>query len=186
MDEPTLSSLPGFSTVQRAALSRGRLLTVSDVLFLSPPDLARKCRIPPQDAHAIVHVVCKALERVPQPLSTAESSETFTTGDAHLDRILGGGIRAGMVWEIVGEGAAGKTQLALQLSLVVQLPRARGGLAGSACYLTTASGLPTTRLVQLLREHPLLAGSAASLDGIHTLETKTIDTLLAALSSVLP
>jgi len=28
----------------------------------------------------------------------------LTTGDATLDRALGGGIRTGMVWEFVGEG----------------------------------------------------------------------------------
>ena len=32
-----------------------------------------------------------------------DSDDKFTTGDAHLDEILGGGIRLGMVWEISGE-----------------------------------------------------------------------------------
>jgi DNA repair protein RAD57 len=32
-----------------------------------------------------------------------EGNEVFTTGDSQLDNALGGGIRTGMVWEIVGE-----------------------------------------------------------------------------------
>ena len=32
-----------------------------------------------------------------------EEDEYFTTGDVVLDRALGGGIRTGMVWEVVGE-----------------------------------------------------------------------------------
>ncbi|KAI0003243.1 P-loop containing nucleoside triphosphate hydrolase protein [Russula compacta] len=100
--------------------------------------------------------------------------------------MLGGGIRVGMIWEFVGEGAAGKTQLALQLSLLVQLPVAQGGLDGSACYLTTSASLPTPRLLQLLHEHPLLARSRCSLDNIQTSATKSVSSLLFALSEVLP
>ena len=82
--------------------------------------------------------------------------------------------------------AAGKTQLALQLSLLVQLPVAQGGLNGSAAYLTTSGGLPTPRLVQLLHEHPLLAGSSSTLDDIQTSTTRTVSSLLHVLSDVLP
>lgn len=82
--------------------------------------------------------------------------------------------------------AAGKTQLALQLSLLVQLPVAQGGLDGSACYLTTSASLPTPRLLQLLHEHPLLARSRCSLDNIQTSATKSVSSLLFALSEVLP
>ena len=83
--------------------------------------------------------------------------------------------------------AAGKTQLALQLSLLVQLPVAQGGLNGSAIYLTNSGGgLPTPRLVQLLHEHPLLAGSRCTLDNVQTSTTKSVSSLLHLLSDVLP
>ena len=81
---------------------------------------------------------------------------------------------------------AGKTQLALQLSLLVQLPIDQGGLNGSACYLTTSSSLPTTRLIQLLHEHPLLAGSRCTLDNIQTSATKSVSSILHALSDIIP
>ena len=74
----------------------------------------------------------------------------------------------------------------MQLSLLVQLPVAQGGLDGSACYLTTSASLPTPRLVELLHEHPLLAGSHCNLDNIQTSATKTVTSLLHALSEVLP
>ena len=81
---------------------------------------------------------------------------------------------------------AGKTQLALQLSLLVQLPVDQGGLNGSACYLTTSSSLPTPRLIQLLHEHPLLAGSRCTLDNIQTSATKSVSSLLHALTDIIP
>ena len=76
--------------------------------------------------------------------------------------------------------------MALQLSLLVQLPVTQGGLNGSACYLTTSTGLPTPRLIELLHEHPLLAGSHCNLDNIQTSVTKSVDSLLYVLSEVLP
>ena len=81
---------------------------------------------------------------------------------------------------------AGKTQLALQLSLLVQLPVDQGGLNGSACYLTTSASLPTPRLIQLLHEHPLLSGSRCTLDNIQTSATKSVSSLLHALSDIIP
>jgi len=159
----------------------------------------------------IVDAIALALGRQPRPLRdiVRSGSEVITTGDPSLDAMLGGGIRVGMIWEFVGErrvvvvvltslnlevltrssgifSAAGKTQLALQLSLLVQLPVAQGGLNGSALYLTTSGGLPTPRLVQLLHEHPLLAGSRCTLDNVQTSSTKTVSSLLHILSDVLP
>ena len=155
---------------------------------------------------AIVDSIARALARPPSLLRDVmhNGCERITTGDATLDEMLGGGIRVGMVWEFVGEGqvvaphtsslgdsfwcfsGAGKTQLALQLSLLVQLPVEQGGLNGSACYLTTSTSLPTPRLIQLLHEHPLLAGSRCTLDNIQTSATKSVASLLHALSEILP
>jgi DNA repair protein RAD57 len=68
----------------------------------------------------------------------------------------------------------------------VQLPVDQGGLNGSACYFTTSASLPTPRLIQLLHEHPLLAGSRCTLDNIQTSATKSVASLLHALSDILP
>ena len=65
----------------------------------------RKCRISHHDAQNILNTVCDEL--APKLVSLAEPAlpkdETFTTGDALLDRLLGGGIRTGKLWEVVGE-----------------------------------------------------------------------------------
>lgn len=45
-----------------------------------------------------------------------------------LDELLRGGLPGGGVVELSGESGAGKTQLALQLCLSVQLPAQHGGL----------------------------------------------------------
>lgn len=81
---------------------------------------------------------------------------------------------------------AGKTQLALQLSLFVQAPKEIGGLAGSACYLTTSSKLPTARLVQISQTHELLSLSFCSLEHVHTISIPTSDSLQLVLTTILP
>ncbi|KAI6102745.1 hypothetical protein EDD16DRAFT_1644613 [Pisolithus croceorrhizus] len=91
-----------------------------------------------------------------------------------------------MLWETVGESAAGKTQLGLQLSLSVQLPTDLGGLSGAACYITVASRLQTTRLEQMLNAHPMLSPSACNLSNIQTVQTPTIEKLIYVLSTFLP
>lgn len=85
--------------------------------------------------------------------------------------------------------AAGKTQLALQLSLTVQLPSSLGGLSGSTCYLTTRRTLPTERLLQIAHSHPLLAGAfpgTSALTHIHTRAAPDAAQLLYALTTALP
>ncbi|KAI0928315.1 hypothetical protein AcW1_005596 [Taiwanofungus camphoratus] len=188
MESRLLSTIAGLSAPQQAALKRGSILTVADLLLIAPEVLAKRCKIYLSDAQRIVEVVCNTLACQPRLLEDVleEGDEKFTTGDPKLDEALGGGIRTGMLWEIVGESAAGKTQLALQLSLLVQVPRKLGGLSSSACILTTTSTLPTTRLMEIANNHPLLSPTLCSLSDIHTIKTPEIPILLHVLSNTFP
>jgi len=59
----------------------------------------------------------------------ASIKERFlTTGCSRLDAKFGGGIPCRGITQIYGAGGTGKTQLALQLCLTVQLPITAGGL----------------------------------------------------------
>ncbi|KAI0303391.1 P-loop containing nucleoside triphosphate hydrolase protein, partial [Multifurca ochricompacta] len=178
----------GISHNWQSALKKSGFLTVSDVLLSSISDISRRCRLAPQVVQEIVDSIARALDRPPSLLRDVirDGSEVVTTGDTLLDQMLGGGIRVGMIWELAGEGASGKTQLALQLSLLVQLPVTQGGLNGSACYLTTSTSLPTPRLIELLHENPLLLGSHCNLDNVQTSVIKSVNSLLYVLSQVLP
>ena len=72
-----------------------------------------------------------------------------------LDAALGGGLDvAGVITEVAGEAGVGKTQLALQLMLQVQLPQSMGGLAGGAVYLhgDTSNADPALRRLHTMAE----------------------------------
>jgi DNA repair protein RAD57 len=172
-------------------------------------DIAKRCRTSPAEIKRILDAVLNAIPLPDLPtLSTPglAQDETFTTGDEILDDALNGGIRTGMVWEVVGEryvyqvasrrvhitlttrcsSSAGKTQLALQLSLSVQLPRELGGLDGCVCFLTTSSKLPTNRLEQIAEAHERLSLEHCSLDNVHTIAIPTVDILQTIITSVFP
>ncbi|KAF4576859.1 hypothetical protein EYR36_004839 [Pleurotus pulmonarius] len=170
----------------------GNINTVDALLLTSPAEIARRCKTSLAEVKLIVDAFCKASLQRLQPLEEVkhEGNEKITTGDPRLDNALGGGIRTGMIWEVAGESnkmisAAGKTQLALQLSLLVQLPPRLGGLSSSACYITTSSTLPTPRLLQILNAHPLLSSTFCSLSNVHTISTPDINSLLQILSTTL-
>ncbi|KAJ2798865.1 DNA repair protein rhp57 [Coemansia guatemalensis] len=74
----------------------------------------------------------------------------ITTGDAHIDKLLGGGIRLGSIVEVVGESATGKTQLCLQLAIAAQLPEAVGGANGDVVYISTEGAFPAKRLTTMI------------------------------------
>jgi DNA repair protein RAD57 len=188
MDSISLSSLSSLTTYQKSFLEKGGYKSLSDLLLSTPSDISRTSRIAPLEVARILKAACR--ERA-APINKIkdlppEGEEKFTTGDAELDSMLGGGIRMGMLWEVVGESAAGKTQLALQLSLLVQLPSRLGGVLGSAFYLTVASQLQTTRMEQILNTHPLLSPSLCSFANIQHAAVPTIDKLIFVLSKSLP
>ncbi|KAJ4501649.1 P-loop containing nucleoside triphosphate hydrolase protein [Lentinula lateritia] len=187
----SLASHTALSASQKALLKRGKIVTISDLILTPVQDISRRCRVSPLEINAIVDTVCRAhpihASTLHDLLSPPNLFGICTSGDACLDAIVGGGFRTGMIWEVVGESAAGKTQLALRMSLLVQLSNEFGGLAGSACYLLTSGKLPTSRIMQISQHHPLLASSGqCSLDDIHTMSVPSIDFLVHALSSLLP
>ena len=95
-----------------------------DVVARSTTDLQSVIRNA-SNVNEIVDAAAKEVYPWRSRIKTAQSlpTESVSTGDATMDRILGGcGIPLGSLTEIVGESASGKTQLALQLCLSVQDP----------------------------------------------------------------
>lgn len=73
----------------------------------------------------------------------------ITTSSQELDDLLGGGLETGCVTEFFGEFRTGKTQIAHQLCVNVQLPKEKGGLAGRALYIDTEGTFRPERIIQM-------------------------------------
>lgn len=73
----------------------------------------------------------------------------LSTGSSAFDELMGGGLETRALTEAAGEFSAGKTQLALQLCVNVQLPVDRGGLDGEAAFIDTESTFRPERIAQM-------------------------------------
>jgi hypothetical protein len=62
-----------------------------------------------------------ALQKWQEGRSASGSKLKLTTGDKGMDELLGGGVHAGALSEVVGQSASGKTQVALQTAVYAAL-----------------------------------------------------------------
>ena len=79
----------------------------------------------------------------------------ITTSSQELDNLFHGGIETGCVVEFFGEFRTGKTQIAHQLCVNVQLPKEDGGLNGNALYIDTEGTFRPERIIQMAEGHDL-------------------------------
>eukprot|EP00069_Balaena_mysticetus_P008380 bmy_05899T0 len=136
-----------------------KLRSVKEVLHLSGPDLQRLTRLSGPDVQRLLRAasshlrgssVCTALQLLRQ------KRQRLSLGCPVLDGLLRGGLPLDGITELAGRSSAGKTQLALQLCLAVQLPRRHGGLGAGAVYVCTEDAFPSRRLQQLIAQQQRL------------------------------
>ncbi|KAJ3040619.1 DNA repair protein xrcc3 [Rhizophlyctis rosea] len=165
-------------------LHKARLETVEQVVLLSASDLATKLRVDEQSASEILLEVSAAVFQIPKTVISASilhqnQARRLTLGDLLLDSVLDGGILAGAITEVYGRSAAGKTQLALQLSITGQLPVEEGGFGGGVAYIATEQKFPIQRYTQLLAHfqtrYPCL-NPEVCLNNLHILHVKDLET----------
>ncbi|NVM55512.1 MAG: DNA repair and recombination protein RadA, partial [Candidatus Helarchaeota archaeon] len=79
----------------------------------------------------------------------------LTTGCENLDAIIGGGLETRAITEVFGEFRTGKTQIAHQICVTVQLPCDKGGLEGNALYIDSEGTFRPERLLQMAARYKL-------------------------------
>jgi DNA repair protein RadA len=89
--------------------------------------------------------------RVDELLEKRQNVSRLTTGSKKLDELLGRGLETQTITEFYGEYGSGKSQLAHQLCVNVQLPPEKGGLNGGALYVDTENTFRTERILQMSR-----------------------------------
>lgn len=78
-----------------------------------------------------------------------KNQQFLTTGDGILDELMGGGAPVQHITEFVGESGVGKSQFMTQFCITTQLPVSLGGLNKEVVYISTESGLATSRARQI-------------------------------------
>lgn len=75
----------------------------------------------------------------------------ITTGSKTLDALLGGGIETQSILEAHGAFGSGKSQLAHQFAVNVQLPKEKGGLEGKAIFIDTEQTFRPERILEMTK-----------------------------------
>ncbi|MFH1721322.1 MAG: DNA repair and recombination protein RadA [Candidatus Altiarchaeota archaeon] len=75
----------------------------------------------------------------------------ITTNSKELNSLLGGGIETQAITELFGKFGTGKTQIAHQAAITVQLPVEEGGLNGGAIYIDTENTFRPERIIDMAK-----------------------------------
>jgi DNA repair protein RAD57 len=82
-------------------------IEASEIINAAPQDVLRKLKYAEiQQVNQIVQVLCQDVAPKSQPIGQLIEEDLqnwITTGDEGLDRLLGGGIRTGLITEVCGE-----------------------------------------------------------------------------------
>lgn len=89
--------------------------------------------------------------RADELLEKRQNVLRLTTGSRKLDELLGGGLETQTITEFYGEYGSGKSQIAHQACVNVQLPPEKGGLGGGALYIDTENTFRPERIVQMAK-----------------------------------
>lgn len=73
----------------------------------------------------------------------------ITTCSKALDQLIGGGVETQSITEAHGAFGSGKSQLAHQLVVAVQMPKDKGGLAGKALFIDSEGTFRPERIQQM-------------------------------------
>jgi len=147
----------GPSTAQK--LRDAGYKTIEAVAVASPSELAGAAEIGESTAGKIILDARKAAD-----IGGFETGDTvferrlkilkLKTGSEELNMLLGGGVETQAITEFYGEFGSGKTQIAHQLSVNVQLPPEKGGLSGSVIIIDTENTFRPERIVQMVAGLP--------------------------------
>jgi len=150
-----LEDLPGVGPATAEKLREAGFTTIEAVAVASPGELVAAAEVGEATAAKIIAAAREAadiggFETGDQVLERRKLVGKITTGSRNFDELLGGGLETQAIVELYGEFGSGKTQVAHQLAVNVQLPPELGGLNGSAIIIDTENTFRPERISQMV------------------------------------
>lgn len=152
--EITLEDLPGVGSTTADKLREAGYTDLMEVAVASPGDIAEAADIGLTIAQKIIGEARRRADVGGFELGTVvlerrKKLGRITLNAKALDELLGGGVETQAITEFAGEFGTGKTQLAHQAAVDVQLPPAQGGLLGETVYIDTESTFRPERIIDM-------------------------------------
>ena len=156
MSEILLEELPGVGPATAEKLKEAGFNTIEAVAVASPAELANTAEIGESTAAKIINAARQSadiggFETGDMVLERRKLVGKLSTGCVEFDEMMGGGIESQAITEMYGEFGSGKTQVAHQLAVNVQLPREQGGLDGSVIMIDTENTFRPERIKQMVQ-----------------------------------
>jgi len=129
---------------------------ITDMMALaacSPKELMEASGIGDETALKIINYAREKMgvgfETATEVFKRRQAIGRITTGSKTFDELLGGGLETQAITECYGAFGSGKSQLAHQLAVNVQLPKERGGLGGKAIFIDTEQTFRPSRIIDM-------------------------------------
>lgn len=162
----SVKELPGVGPSTAKKLAESGYETVMSLAAASLKELTAIAGIGGTAAQKIItqarSIMELSFETADVILERRKELSRITTGSKALDELFGGGgIETGSMTELFGEFRTGKTQVAHQMCVTVQLPRSMGGLRGEepdsepviAIYIDTEGTFRPERIVSMCERY---------------------------------
>jgi DNA repair protein RadA len=149
-----LEDLPGVGPSTAKKLEEAGFTDLMAIAVASPGELASLGDIGESTAMKIIQAArdeadVGGFESGDKIMERMRERRKLTTGSKSFDELLGGGFESQAITELFGEFGSGKTQVALQLAVTVQLPEEEGGLDGHAVFIDTENTFRPERVIQM-------------------------------------
>ncbi|MFH1212280.1 MAG: DNA repair and recombination protein RadA [Candidatus Woesearchaeota archaeon] len=163
--EMGVSDLPGVGAATAEKLKDAGYDSLMAIAVSTPGELVEAAGVGEAVARKIINAARNNMnmgfETGEELLKKRELVGRISTGSNMLNALVGGGFETGGICETYGAFGCGKTSIAHQLAVSVQLPPEKGGLNGVAVWIDTESTFRPERVVQI--------ANAMGLDPMETL-----------------
>jgi len=152
-EEFTFTDLPGIGTTTASKLEDAGCSDLMSIAVMNPADLSTLADISETIARKAINAARKMLklefEDATQYLKKRKEVLKISTGSINFNNLLGGGIETRAITEAFGAFGSGKSQLAHQLAVNVQLPVERGGANAKVVWIDSEGTFRPERIQQI-------------------------------------
>jgi DNA repair protein RadA len=155
-EKMTIEDLPGVGPATADKLREAGYTSIEAIAVASPAELAAAAEVGENTASKIVAGAKKCsniggFETGDTVFERRKTIGKLKTSSSALDELLGGGVETQSITEFYGEFGSGKTQVAHQLAVNVQLPPEQGGLGGAVVMIDTENTFRPERISQMVK-----------------------------------
>jgi DNA repair protein RadA len=176
-----LEDLPGVGPSTADKLREAGYPTVESIATASPVDLAEVAEIGESTAKKIIRAAREladigTFKTGKDIFEQRKNVKKLKTRVPELDTLLGGGVETQAITELYGEFGSGKSQIAHQMAVNVQIAEDEGGLNGGVIFIDTENTFRPERIEQMVGGLEMDTGSAEDfLEHIHVARAHSSD-----------